>query len=192
MKENTLPETAKTSKQNSRARYRRQVRKWAYLPIIGVIIGALSIAIAIVALNMHVLKIHGTAMNPTLIKGDVVLTINSSEFNHGDITTFYYNNSILIRRVIATGGETIDISPDGSVFVNGNLVDEPYVSEKSIGNTEIGLPYEVSEKYLFLMADERISSADSRNVSIGSVENSQIVGKIIFRIWPLQRFGPIN
>ena len=150
-----------------------------------------AIAILIATLWMPVLQITGTSMDPTLVDGQFVVALKNSDFEIGDITAFYYNNNILIKRVIASEGEWVDIDKDGNVFVNGVLLDEPYLQEKSLGECNIELPYQVPDGKIFVMGDDRAVSLDSRTTAVGSVSKEQILGQVVFRVWPLEKFGSI-
>ena len=131
-------------------------------------------------------------MHGTLDSGDIVVSVKGSDFEIGDVIAFYYNNNILVKRVIANPGDWVDIDKDGNVYVNNNLIDEPYLSEKAYGETNIELPYQVPEAKVFVMGDNRSVSIDSRNTSIGCVSEEQIVGKIVFRVWPLAQIGAVR
>jgi signal peptidase I len=124
--------------------------------------------------------------------GDVVVALNGSSYKTGDVVAFYYNNSILVKRVIATSGDWVDIDEDGNVFVNGELLDEPYVSGKALGECTIELPYQVPEGKFFLLGDHRATSVDSRSKQVGCIGSESIVGRLIFRVWPLSGFGPVG
>lgn len=149
-------------------------------------------AVLIAVLLLPVLKIYGTSMDPTLREGDIVVSVKSSRFETGEIAAFYYNNKILVKRVIAHAGDWVDINEDGAVFVNGQKLDEPYVSDFAFGDCDIEMPYQVPESRLFVMGDHRGVSIDSRNTSIGCVSEELIVGKIVFRVFPLSGFGTIE
>ena len=133
-----------------------------------------------------------TSFRDTLDSGDIVVSVKGSDFEIGDVIAFYYNNNILVKRVIANPGDWVDIDKDGNVYVNNNLIDEPYLSEKAYGETNIELPYQVPEAKVFVMGDNRSVSIDSRNTSIGCVSEEQIVGKIVFRVWPLAQIGAVR
>ena len=183
-----LPTTSQLSKELKRVRYNSgfsgMLRSTA-----GILLMVAAAAVLIAVLLLPVLQIYGTSMNPTLLEGDVVDSIKGSKFRTGDLAAFYYNNKILVKRVIANPGEWVDIDSDGNVYVNSEKLDEPYIMEKAFGETNISLPYQVPESRVFVMGDNRDVSIDSRNTSVGCVADEQIVGKIVFRIWPLKNFG---
>lgn len=151
-----------------------------------------AVAVLVAVLLLPVLRIYGTSMTPTLTEGDIVLSIKGSSFQTGDVIAFYYNNKILVKRVIAYSGDWVDIDDDGNVFVNGQLIDEPYISEKALGECDIQLPYQVPEARVFVMGDHRSTSVDSRSSAVGCVSEEQIVGKIVFRVWPLKGLGGVK
>ena len=146
---------------------------------------------------MPVLQIYGSSMSPTLTDRDIVLSIKQTEFKSGDVVAFYYNNKILVKRVIAQAGEWIDITPEGDVYVGKTadtmeLLEEPYIDQKAFGECNIELPYQVPESRVFVMGDHRGISVDSRNTTVGCVAEEQLVGKLVFRVWPLPAMGKID
>ena len=149
-------------------------------------------AILIATLWLPVLQIYGNSMTPTLTEGDIVLTVKNSDFNQGDIIAFYYGNKLLVKRCIAGPGSWVNIDDDGNVYVDGQLIDEPYVDEKALGDTNIELPYQVPDERWFVLGDHRATSVDSRNSTVGCVSDEQIVGQIVYRVWPLPLFGKMN
>ncbi len=156
-----------------------------------VVVAAAAVLVAV--LLLPVLRIYGTSMHGTLDSGDIVVSVKVSDFETGEILAFYYNNNILVKRVIAQSGQWVDIDQDGNVYVDNRLIDEPYLMEdKAYGETNIELPYQVPEGRVFVMGDNRSVSIDSRNTSIGCVSSEQIVGKIVFRVWPLTAFGAVH
>ena len=144
-----------------------------------------AVAVIVAMLLMPVLQISGTSMTETLDDGDIVIALSRAEYGTGDVIAFYYNNSILIKRVIANAGDWVDIDDDGNVYVNGDLLEEPYVSEKAKGDCNITLPYQVPEGKCFVMGDHRATSIDSRNTAVGCVEDEVVVGRLLLRVWPL-------
>ena len=152
-----------------------------------------AVAILVATLWMPVLQIYGSSMNETLQDGDIVLSVKDSRMNSGDIVAFYYNNKILVKRVIAQAGDWVNIDADGNVYVNNRRIEEPYLTEApALGDCNIPLPYQVPESRVFVMGDHRSVSVDSRNTAVGCVAEEQIVGKIVFCVWPLSEFGPVK
>lgn len=160
--------------------------------VIGIIVVVVAVTVIAATLFLPVLRIYGTSMMPTFEGGDIVLTVKTTDFRKKDIVAFYYNNKILIKRVIATEGEWVDIDEDGIVSVDGEKLEEPYVLNKEKGEFDMKFPYQVPENRLFVMGDNRSVSVDSRNSAIGSVAEEQIVGKLIFQVWPLNNFGKLS
>ena len=148
-------------------------------------------AVLIAVLLMPVLQIYGTSMTPTLAEGEIVVSVKGTDMKTGDIVAFYYNNNVLVKRVIAQPGDWVNITEDGTVFVNNEVIDEPYLTEKAFGECNIQLPYQVPDSRIFVMGDHRSVSIDSRNTAVGCVAAEQIVGKIVFRVWPLGEFGKV-
>ena len=149
-------------------------------------------AILIATLFMPILQISGSSMTPVIGDGDIAAVIKGTEFDRGDIIAFYYSNKVLVKRVVAFAGEWIDIDSNGNVYINGELLDEPYLEEKAFGNCDIRLPYQVPEGKIFVLGDHRSTSQDSRSQIIGSISDEMIIGKIFLRVWPLNKFGLIN
>lgn len=146
-------------------------------------------AVLISTTFLPVLRIYGSSMAPALNGGDVVVALRSGSYQRGDVIAFYYNNKILVKRVIGLPGETVSIGPDGAVSIDGEPLEEPYLTETSLGECTIELPYEVPEGRYFVMGDNREVSSDSRNAAIGCAAEEQIVGKLVLRVWPLGGFG---
>lgn len=151
-----------------------------------------AVAVLVATLWLPVLQIYGSSMTPTLQDGEIIFSLKSSEFEPGDIIAFYYNNKILVKRVICSAADWIDIDENGTVYINGSELNEPYLTEKALGDCNIDLPYQVPDGKIFVMGDHRSTSVDSRNTSVGCVAEEQIVGKIVFRVWPLSRLGTVN
>ena len=149
-------------------------------------------AVLVATLFLPILQIYGTSMKPTLSEGEIVVSIKGSAFERGDIISFYYNNKILVKRVIAFEGEYVNINDDGTVLINNKAIEEPYITEKSFGECDLKLPYQVPAGKIFVLGDHRDTSVDSRSSVMGCVAEEQIVGKIVFRVWPFDRMGEIN
>ena len=159
---------------------------------VGTLVVVAAAAILVANLWLPILKVTGTSMSPTLQEGQVLMASKGHDFKTGDVIAFYYNNKILVKRVIAMPGDWVNISDDGTVYVNDIAIDEPYLKEKALGDCNIELPYQVPESKIFVMGDNRSVSLDSRNTAIGCVSEEQVVGKITFAIWPLSKIGKID
>ncbi len=170
-----------------RVKYRKQYRS-VFRSTVSTLIVVAAVAVLISTLWMPVLKIYGDSMSPTLSEGQIMTAMKTSNFESGDIIAFQYNNKILIKRYIAGAGDWVDIDEDGTVYVNGEALDEPYLTDKAFGECNLDLPYQVPESRIFVMGDNRSVSLDSRNTAVGCVAAEQIVGKVMFRIWPLSEF----
>jgi len=187
----SLPETALIEDAYNKVSYRDRLFK-SIMSTTNILIVVAAAAILVAMLFLPVLRIYGESMNDTLQGGNLVVSIKGSDFETGDIIAFYYNNNILVKRVIANSGDWVDMDLDGNVYVNQQQIDEPYIKMHAYGDTNIDLPYQVPEGRVFVMGDNRDVSIDSRNTSVGCVTSEQIVGKIVFRVWPLDSIGPIN
>lgn len=186
-----IPEIAQLEMELKREKYRLQYGRVLRNTVFTLITVA-AVAILVATLWMPVLRIYGTSMSPTLIDGNIVLSVKTNNFQAGDVIAFYYNNKILVKRVIAGSGDWINIDENGTVYINDKELDEPYLTEKAVGDCNIELPYQVPESRWFVMGDHRSVSVDSRNTSVGCVAEEQIVGKLVFCIWPLKDFGKLD
>ena len=172
----------------ARVRYQQRYRTVLRSTICTLIVVA-AVAVLVATIWMPVLQIYGSSMTPTLSEGDIVVCFKTSDIKRGDLVAFYLGNKLLVKRCVALPGQTVDIDGDGNVTLDGVPLDEPYVTEKSLGDCNIELPYQVPDNRYFCMGDHRKTSVDSRNTAVGCVTEEQIVGKIAFRVWPLSGFG---
>ena len=174
-----------------RTQYNRRYRRTLRTTIFSLLLVAAA-AVIIAVLLLPVLQISGSSMESTLMDGDLVISLNNGKYKTGDVIGFYYNNVVLIKRVIATSGDWVDIAEDGTVTVNGVTLDEPYVAEKAVGECNINLPYQVPQGKCFVLGDNRATSIDSRNTAVGCISNDVIVGRLLARIWPLKSITILN
>lgn len=174
-----------------RTKYKRQYNRVLRSTLYTLIVVAAA-AVLVAVLLLPVLQIYGHSMSPTLEEGDIVVSLKGAELESGDLVSFYIGNKLLVKRYIAGPGQWVDLDENGSVYVDGALLDEPYLVEKALGDCNIELPYQVPENRIFCMGDHRSTSVDSRNTAVGCIAEEQIVGKIVFRVWPLTKFGAIN
>ena len=172
----------------ARVRYQQRYRTVLRSTICTLIVVA-AVAVLVATIWMPVLQIYGSSMTPTLSEGDIVVCLKTSDIKRGDLVAFYLGNKLLVKRCVALPGQTVDIDGDGNVTLDGVPLDEPYVTERSLGDCNIELPYQVPDNRYFCMGDHRKTSVDSRNTAVGCVTEEQIVGKIVFRVWPLSGFG---
>ena len=162
---------------------------------IGIIVALIAIDAIIATLTtmfFPIMSIHGGSMSPTLEDGNLVIAVKTDDLERGDICAFYADNTILCKRIIAFGGEVVDIDENGVVYIDNVLLDEPYISSADFGNVDITFPYLVPEYTYFVMGDHRATSIDSRSTEIGCVSNGQIIGKVLFRFWPFDSIGTVK
>lgn len=183
-----IPEIGELQAELKREKYKYHYRNVLKSTVFTLVVVA-AFAILVATLWLPVLQIYGTSMTPTLNEGQIVVSVKSSEFEQGDLVAFYIGNKILVKRVIAQAGDNVVIQEDGTVIVNGRELEEPYLTEKALGECDLEFPYQVPESRYFLMGDHRATSVDSRSSVVGCIANEQIVGKIVFCVWPLDRFG---
>lgn len=186
-----LPTVQQLEAELKREKYRG--RYWKMLRgTVAVLVVVAATAVLISNLLLPILRIYGSSMTPTLVNGNIVAAVRSGTYQRGDIIAFYYNNKILVKRVIGMPGEWVDMDENGNVTIDGEPLEEPYLTEKALGECDIELPYQVPEGRYFVMGDHRSVSSDSRSSQVGCVSEEQIVGKLLFRLWPLDEIGPIE
>ncbi len=183
-----LPSIEQLREELSKEQYRHSYNRVLRSTIFSLLVVA-AVTVLLAVLLLPVLRISGTSMTETLYDGDIVVAISGRSYDCGDVVAFYYNNSILVKRVIATAGDWVDIDEDGNVFVNGEQLDEPYVNEKALGQCDIEFPYQVPDRKNFLLGDHRATSIDSRTSAVGCVDDGLVIGKIVFRVWPFASIG---
>ena len=186
-----MPSAEQLESELKREKYKRRYHS-VLRSTIYTLITVAAIAVLVATLWLPVLQIYGSSMTPTLQDGEIIFSVKTADLEPGDIVAFYYNNKILVKRLICGPGDWVNIDEDGTVYVNEVRLKEPYLAEKALGDCNIELPYQVPDGKIFVMGDHRSTSVDSRNTAVGCVAQEQIVGKIIFRIWPLNRLGDVD
>lgn len=170
-------------KQNSRRIFRQTVFS---------LLVVAAVAVLAAMLFFPIFRVTGSSMEPTLHPKEIVVCLKSSRFQSGDLVAFYYNNKVLLKRVIGTAGDTIEIDDSGNVFVNGSQLDEPYITKKSLGQCDIDFPYQVPDNRIFVMGDNRETSVDSRTTAVGCIADEYVIGKVFLRVWPLERLDTLD
>lgn len=186
-----IPDVQELEAELKRVKYRSRYHSVLQSTVYTLVVVA-AIAVLVATIWMPVLQIYGTSMTPTVNEDDIVISMKGSEFEAGDLIAFYLGNKILVKRCIAGPGQWVNIDESGSVYVDGTLLEEPYLTEKALGDCNITLPYQVPDNRYFCMGDHRSTSVDSRHTDVGCVSEEQVVGKIVFRVWPLKDFGSLK
>lgn len=190
-KETSLPTAEQLDMERRRLRYKRRYNR-TLRSTVAILIVVAALAVLAATLWMPVLRVYGSSMAPTLHNGEILVSVKTKDFSSGDIIAFYHGNKLLIKRYIAGPSDYVNVDEDGNVSVNGTLLDEPYLAEKAYGEADIEFPYQVPDQRYFVMGDNRSVSIDSRSSIVGCIAGDQIVGKVIFRVWPLSAFGPLR
>ena len=181
----SLAEIQRERKRIRRGSYYRQALRGT----VAVLLVVAAVAVLITTLFLPILQISGDSMSPTLEHDEIVILIKTKEFQRGDLVGFYYQGKILLKRIIALPEDEVAIDADGNVYINGELLDEPYVTDKGLGDCDLEFPYKVPGTGYFVMGDQRSNSVDSRNSVIGAISKDDIIGKVFLRVWPFPRFG---
>ncbi len=188
MDRTNLPRSSELERELKRERYKRRYRRTLRSTFFALVTAAAA-AVLVATLWLPVLKIYGASMNPTLEEGQIVASVKAKNLKAGDIVAFYYGNKVLIKRYIAGPGTWVNILEDGTVILNDEVLQEPYLTEKSLGICDLEFPFQVPENTYFLLGDQRETSVDSRHSSVGCITQEEIVGKIVFIVWPLESIG---
>ena len=186
-----LPPLGELEEELKREKYKRRYFS-VFSSTVSMLLAVAAAAILAATLWLPALEIYGGSMSPTLEDGEILFTVKTTEPERGDIIAFYYNNKILVKRVIGEAGDWVNITEDGTVYVNEIRLEEPYVAERALGECDITFPYQVPDGKWFVLGDHRATSVDSRSSVVGCVAQEQMVGKLVFRIWPLNRLGGID
>ncbi len=181
----TIDELKKELKRvNNKREYKRVLRNSIFVVVV-----VAALAVLISSFYVTVLKVTGDSMTPTLETGEIVIAQNSGTFEPGDLIAFYYNNKVLVKRVLGSPGDWINIDDDGLVSINGVAIEEDYVTDKSLEPTDLTFPYQVPENRFFVLGDHRNVSIDSRSTVVGCVTREQLIGKVVFRVFPFKSMG---
>ena len=186
-----IPSREEVAKEREKLKYRQRFRR-TLLSTVGFLIVVAAVSVLISTQFFPVVQVSGDSMEPVLKDGEILVLQKTDDFETGDPIAFYYQSRILLKRVIGTAGDYIDIDEEGNVYVNGELLDEPYVTDKSLGECDIQLPCQVPDGKLFVMGDHRSVSIDSRSSEVGFIGQEQIMGKVAFSVWPLDRIGIVK
>ncbi|MBR2042423.1 MAG: signal peptidase I [Oscillospiraceae bacterium] len=186
-----IPEIDELKAELDRVKYKRRYIN-VFKSTVYTLVVVAAFAVLVATLWMPVLQIYGSSMTPTIEEGQIVVSVKSKNFEQGDLVAFYIGNKLLVKRIIATPSDYVLVDENGTVFVNGEELDEPYVSEKAFGECDIEYPYQVPDSKYFLMGDHRKTSIDSRTSAVGCISDEEIVGKILFCVWPISDFGIIE
>lgn len=184
-KEISLPSYEQIENERKLLKRKSEFRK-ATRGVVGVLVVVAALSVLTATLFLPVLQISGVSMEPTLHDKDIVVLVKTNKLDKGDLIGFYYQSKILLKRVVGRPGDIIDIKDDGTVIVNGEELEEPYISEKALGECDIGFPYQVPEQKYFVMGDRRATSIDSRSSVIGCINKENIIGVVAFRVWPFK------
>lgn len=185
-----VPSLAEIQKERKRIR-RKMYYRQSLRSTVSVLVVVAAVAVLVTTLFLPILQISGDSMSPTLAHNEIVVLLKTRDFQRGDLIGFYYQGKILLKRVIALPEDEVVIDSDGNVYVNAQLLEEPYITDKSLGDCDLEFPYKVPGTGYFVLGDRRSNSVDSRNSMVGTVSQDDIIGKVFLRVWPLDRLGLI-
>ena len=185
-----VPSLAEIQKERKRIR-RKMYYRQSLRSTVSVLVVVAAVAVLVTTLFLPILQISGDSMSPTLAHNEIVVLLKTKDFQRGDLIGFYYQGKILLKRVIALPEDEVVIDSDGNVYVNAQLLEEPYITDKSLGDCDLEFPYKVPGTGYFVLGDRRSNSVDSRNSMVGTVSQDDIIGKVFLRVWPLDRLGLI-
>lgn len=184
----TLDEVDTERKRIMRGVYYRQ----ALSGTVSVLVVVAAVAVLVATLLLPIFQISGDSMAPALENNDIIVMRKSGSIDRGDIIGFYFQGKTLVKRVVALPGETVLIDGEGNVYVDGELLIEPYVVEKQLGECDLAFPYTVPVGSYFVLSDDRSATNDSRTSVIGAISEEDVIGVTFFRAWPLIRENKAN
>lgn len=189
-KEVPVPSLEEIQRERKRIR-RKMYYRQSLRSTVSVLVVVAAVAVLITTLFLPILQISGDSMYPTLAHNEIVVLLKTRDFQRGDMIGFYYQGKILLKRVIALPEDEVVIDSEGNVYVNAQLLEEPYVTDKSLGDCDLEFPYKVPGTGYFVLGDRRSNSVDSRNSMVGTISQDDIIGKVFLRVWPFDRLGLI-
>ena len=180
----SLPSPEQVSRAYQQDQYRKRYKR-AFISTLSVLAVIAAVAVLVSTLFLPVIQVSGNSMEPTLSDGDVLVLLKSKRYERSQLCCISWQNKMLLKRIIGLPGDVVSIDTQGNVTVNGALLDEPYVSDKTLGECDVTFPCQVPEGKVFVLGDHRSTSIDSRSSEIGCVDQDQIVGFVLFQVWTI-------